>query len=302
MKISKKDERIAKRLSAVELQQDDVTDDDVLDLWSVDAPSRRRHLFLGYYSETGLRLALSRYGFFHDLKKRGFPNVDLHLDAADPFVHRLTLHDVRSEDRMLLVELVARREDCTLHLPFDHPLQGRRFEVFRVEWLCLQDPTKSFTSSRPRLPGQDHPSLGMARRVLELTVLACRRLELSGILNVPAYFHNAYLFSRVFHYINPIKEAFLVALSRHLKNLNLAEASWAVEWKCVRDGHSGKPFEWMRGPQLAPVTAELNDLFAAPEYLGFVEEVARTLRFELDRAAFQDRMAGISRAGGHSPS
>ena len=54
--------------------------------------------------------------------------------------------------------------------------------MLSIEWLLLQDPTKTFSKSKPQLPGQEHPGLGMLRELLEMLYQACLRLELDGLI------------------------------------------------------------------------------------------------------------------------
>ena len=63
--------------------------------------------------------------------------------------------------------------------------------LLRIEWLLMQNPRARFTAQRPRLPGQKHPGLGLLADVIALLIVACDRLQLGGLLFVPAHYHTA---------------------------------------------------------------------------------------------------------------
>jgi len=130
--------------------------------------------------------------------------------------------------------------------------------LLRVEWLRLQNPRAAFTAGRPRLPGQEHPGLGMLRDVIALLILACERLALDGILFVPAHYHTAVQSRRSLRFLDPEVEGRFRALERALGHLPLTAATHAVEAGQVVDAATGQPFNWQPGPMVIPVSSVLR--------------------------------------------
>ena len=71
MKLSKKYFWIAKRLHTEQLQKISDTQFDLseTDMYNLNIGNRGIRLFLGYYSEEGLKLALNKYGVYKKLYK-----------------------------------------------------------------------------------------------------------------------------------------------------------------------------------------------------------------------------------------
>lgn len=240
--------------------------------------------FLGFYSRAGIDLAFKKYGFYEELEKRGFRDFQLVLDTRDPFRQRLALYSETVDPERLLAEIVVRRQSIRLDAELAGPeLAAREFEVLYVEWLCLQNPRAEFTGERPRLPGQAYPGLGLGWVAQTFLLLTCRRLRLPAILNVPEYFHNAHIYSKGFHYIDPVFEGRRRTLSRDLVGpMTLADASWAIDRGCVLE--NGEPFEWFVKRELYPLGAELRGYFESEWYSAAVAEAEAAVEYRIDTA------------------
>ena len=79
-----------------------------------------------------------------------------------------------------------------------------------LEWLLLQDPSVAFSLERPKLPGQDHPGLGIAIEVQEILIRVCHRLSLEGIWHRPAHYHVARVGAWAGTATVPLKDSTLV--------------------------------------------------------------------------------------------
>ena len=282
---------IARRLSTHRLTRlnDQGTELDNLNTLLHRSPDERGSLFfLGYYSRDGIYYALERYGIFEELRKRGFDDFILELDTHDPYRHRLVLYYEKKDDQHLLAEVVLKRKVITLNAPVVSHLSGKQYEVLQVEWLVLQNPQKAFTPERPRLPGQVYPGLGMGEMVVTLLMIVCWRLRLAGVLNVPEHFHNAYMYSSVFYYLNPEYNGRLKAMARDLLNKekhHLAKVSWAVDFGCVRE--NGTPFQWFTAEQIIPIHKELKEYFRSAEYQELETAARKKFRYTLDETCWQ---------------
>jgi len=233
-------------------------------------PQRPRRL-LGACSRQQLELMLERTGLLERLRQLGFPQPALEFDlehAGGETVRVLAGPDGRDE---LLAELrlrIDRRSAPDLAL-------------LRIEWLLLQNPREAFTPARPHLPGQEHPGLGMLRDVIALLVVACERLQLDGVLWVPAHFHTAAQGRRAGSYLHPEDEGTVRALERAVAGLPLPAAAFAVEQGRVIDDATGAPFAWRPMPVVVPVSDRLRRQLAGEEHRRRADAAAAAHAFRL---------------------
>jgi hypothetical protein len=251
-------------------------------------PSR----FLDFYGDHGLETALTRYGFFDALRRRGFDRFAVETHADDERHTLIVTAEPRAGGaRVRLVDLVVRRDRMIPRRMLGRAPMGG-FDVLTVDWLGLRDPTARFTADRPCLPGQDAPGLGVGERVLELLFRAVARLRLDALVTVAAYFHNAVLYRRELPFLDPAYDGQLRALMSVLMDehgLTLAQASWAIDWDLVTT--RGAPFRWTGQAQVWCAHPDLGAFVASAGYRRAAMRAARFQRFALDRAAFDRRWA-----------
>lgn len=286
--------RIARRLGTIELMAQSM-DDSFLpeDLGlSGDLDDRRGpRRFLDFYGDDGLRLGFREYGLESALEERGYRAIALHTDADDArHVLRVEGEADGLEGPQLLIELVVRRDRL---VPREGSPIDRNHEVLTLDWLTMRDPSRAFDESRPPLPGQDAPGLGMGEQILEVLYRVAERLELDGLAGVADHFHNAVIYSRELEFFDlgpAARHCALVDALLGREELSLSQAAWALEWGLVADGE-GAPFEHEPAPQLRAFDGELAAYLADEERRRAVLERAATLTVTLDRAAFDERWA-----------
>ncbi|MEP7012498.1 MAG: hypothetical protein ABJC13_19430 [Acidobacteriota bacterium] len=214
-------------------------------------PSR----FLGFYSRSGVELALERAGLLERLRARGYDRPTIDLDLGQPAGDTARLYGDPGK-RDLLMEIRARIDRRLLPgVPLLH-----------LEWLLLQDPRASFPSGKTGLPGQQHPGLGLLAEVMALMVAVCDRLQLEGISFVPSYYHLAAKGRRLLHFLDPDDEARIASLEASLANLPLTEATRLVTEEKVVDALTAKPFVWRPMTMILPTSEELAARFEDPDY------------------------------------
>lgn len=267
--------RIARTIDTQDLVEEDdfeLTEADVFGDLAGRAPERR---ILDFYSPQGVELAFERYGVLPELRKRGFADLSLEVEqAGEQPMLRLRGRRPPQEARHLLMELLVRRKWLSL------PEAGlERLEGLFVEWLLLEDPTKSFTLERPPLPGQEHPGLGIAVFVQELLVQACRRIGLHGVFDRPAHYHNGLAGAEDVFFVDPEDEGRFRALTTVLAGLAPAEASHLVHDGAVHFA-DGEVVEWSAALHVLPVSGALLDYFSSE---GYRRAVKRALTRDLER-------------------
>jgi len=211
------------RLIQAKLGRDDLTDDELtiedlgLDLGG--APAQPRKL-LGFWTVSGLELALERYGVFEQIRRLGYRHLRVLFDRAT----------VGERLQHLLVELVVEVRT----------IADKR--VLFVNWMTMRNPRAKFTEVRPRLPGQDVPGLGLGREAAFLIAGMATRLGLAGAAFRPAWFHMAHIGRHTCRFVDPCRQGRFEALVRDLGHLTLLEATQLVADKRV--SMNGEPYEW----------------------------------------------------------
>jgi len=239
------------------------------DLMPGHGPSQESRL-LGYYSAQGLELALERHGFLDRIRAKGFKQPTLVCDFNDPSRQSIKIFG-DAERGELLLELVMHRER--------RAIPG--FELLSVDWLLLQNPRERFGDQRPRLPGQQHPGLGLFEELVALLVVACERVGLAGILVTPSQFHLAVQWQRRLRFVEPRAGAHLRALRETLGGLPLAAASEALRAGRVVDRRSGEVCKYDAAPMVLPLSPELQAALDAEGYARGMDEVADEFLYAL---------------------
>jgi acetoin utilization deacetylase AcuC-like enzyme len=234
----------------------------------------RPHRLLGACSRQQLELTLERAGLLERLRQLGFPRPLIELDLDHPGGETVRIR-AAPHDGELLAEVRLRIDRGS----------APDLAMLRIEWLMLQNPREAFTPARPRLPGQEHPGTGMLRDVIALLVVACERLQLDGLLWVPAHFHTAAQGSRTSQFLRPADEGLFRALERAVDGLPLAAAVAAVEQGQLLDRATGAPFVWQPMPVVVPASERLRRQLESEEYRQLAEAAAAARVFDLAPAA-----------------
>lgn len=279
--------RIASELTQSELQGESLGDIVFTeeDIFGALGPHPVVHRFLGFYSVHGMELAFERYGLLEELRGRGFVLEPIEIDPSDPMRQLIRVSGQRPPmaEPHTLVELVLRRR-----LTQSTVDAVGRFEALFIEWMLLQDPSRDFTLARPRLPGQDHPGLGLSQALQELLLQSCQRLELDALQDRPSHFHMAMLTAREWYFLDPLVEGRFRALRIALQSHEMYEATRLVHVGRMVLG-SGEVVQWIPGDHVRPVSSKLMEYFASEAYLDLVDaEMERLLGAGLRVATSND--------------
>ncbi|NQV29475.1 MAG: hypothetical protein HQ508_01185 [Candidatus Marinimicrobia bacterium] len=277
--------RIAKHISPMDITTNfDQMELSWDDLFSTGNPSNSSVLFLGKYSKDGIKFIIERFGLDRQARHMGIRHLSVSVNTTDPYRHKLTIYDgpVQKRDHIIM-EFVARYQQL---IPKDMDaefLYPGSLRVLVVEWLLLQNPKTNFTNSKPRLPGQDHPGLGIGDELLALFTLMGRHLKVDGIINVPEYYHTALLFSKRFVFLSPFVQAEVTKVAQDLwKKYRLAVIAWASATGSIIREESGEPFTWQPRKQIIPLQKELRSYFKSEAYLRNAETQAKHRIFSID--------------------
>jgi len=226
--------------------------------------------FLGVFSRHGIELVLEESGLLDRLRQQGFSALRVSMDLDDPMGHTLRIQAGEIDPQVLL----------EMKLRVNRKMEpGRIFLV--VEWLLIQDVRTTFELSRPLLPGQEFPGLGLLRDTAAVLIVACERMDLDGLVFTPTHFHLARMVQPLASFADPVNQARLAALLHTVRNLRLIEAARAVEKGKVTDGATGEAAMWIPAPMVIPVAPYLKDFYLSAEYEAQVAAARRGFNFRL---------------------
>ena len=232
------------------------------------APHETR--ILDYYSKHGIELLLERLGFFAKLRALGFRHPVLDVDFGSGLGQTLRIYG-DPERTELLLELRLNRSRRVVP----------GMDVIFVEWLLLQNPRQPFTERVPRLPGQEHPGLGLLGELVAWMVVACETIGLDGIAHVPSHYHLAVLGRHHVRFLRPEDQARFEALGDALAGVPLMQAIRLLEAGQVVDSATGEPVRWEPGPTVLPVSSRLRTLVSGQAYDQTVRRTREALKFRL---------------------
>jgi len=215
----------------------------------------RESRFLGRYSRHGIELALEETGLMDRLRSRGYRDLRLDLDLGDPLGHLLRIVEQDDGERTVLFELRVRIDRAVL--------PGRT--MLLVEWLLIQDARGRYEMTRPLLPGQQHPGMGLLRDTAAVLIVVCERLDLDGIAYTPSHYHLAHMSHPAGRFADPEREGRYLAISRAVGHLPLDEAAAAVHGGRVVDDATGATLDWEPALVVLPVSERLKAWLEAPE-------------------------------------
>lgn len=245
------------------------------DFFSLD--ERKESLFLGKYSISQVYYILERKGFIDFSKNKGLYPILFDLSWKDSFTQNLRIYFKEKDESHRIVDLILKEKSSTFRLGEG---ESEDFRFLFIEWICLQNPTASFTKDKPRLPGQLYPGLGLGERLWSIFELLVRFLQIDGVMIMPKFLHNAIMYRRLFHFLNPAKEGEVRTILRDLGDYHLAILAWAGYNGCIFEG--GRMFEWTAEPQIFPRNRRLKNYFSSSEYMENVNKEMERRRFSLN--------------------
>lgn len=215
------------------ITRDELSDEGSLSLDDVAGDLRMgtasRPRLLDFYTADGLEYAFERFGVLDHLRRLGYGRFSTVVDGGANG-DRVRVYGNASGRTHLLIELAVERRRID-----DKP-------VLFVHWLTLRNPLAPFDPTRPRLPGQEVPGLGLAREFSTLLGRMAKRVELSGVAFAPSHFHMAYAARAHARFVSPERQGRFEALCRDVATLPLAKATCSVAEGQVTC--NGEPYAW----------------------------------------------------------
>ena len=254
---------------------------------------RGTSLFLGRFTLGEVLSVLGKKSFFREARKRGLWPLAFELDSSAGPLQRLKIFLREKTPENLIVDLKIREGRFTPPGPPIPHFPKRELKALFLEWLTLQNPVEAFTETRGALPGQQHPGLGIGKKVVDVFVYLAKLLRMDCILAFPAYYHNAVLFSRFFHFLRPGKEAEVQAIRRTFGRLPVRQLAWAVHLNCLKCGGAEAAYEWTADVQVFPLARDLRDYFGSKHYREAVKRKLKECRFAMDDDEFERKIRSL---------
>jgi acetoin utilization deacetylase AcuC-like enzyme len=224
------------------------------DLGGLGAAGAHETRVLGHYTRHGLELLLERLGFFDRLRALGFRHPVLTVDFGSGVGQTIRLYGDAARTELVMELRLSRNRRAVPGM-----------DLAFIEWLLLQNPRRQFDAHQPRLPGQEHPGLGLLGEVAAWLVVACETIPLDGIGFVPAHYYTAVLGRHYLRFVQPQAQARFDGLRDALRGLPLDAASRAIDEGRVLDG-SGATVEWPAEAMVMPVSERLRALVTGAAY------------------------------------
>jgi len=260
------------------------------DILSQLSGSKGTSLFLGKYSLNEVAAVLKKRNFFKEARKRNLFPLDFELDSSEFPLQRLQIfHQTKIPDN-IIVDLKIKEGRFRLKDKFALKFLSSEYDFLFLEWLTLQNPLQDFSQESTPLPGQNHPGLNLGRKVLDLFIYLGRITKKDGLLAFPAYFHNALLFSRYFHFVNPEKEGEVQAIRKAFKDVPFKQLAWIVHLNCLK-WKDNQIYEWQAEPEAHPLNKSLQKYFDSRAYKEKVKDTQQNLRLSIDWDNYRKKTA-----------
>jgi len=265
------------------LTLDDTIDSEIFD--------KRQALFLGVYSEEYILNALTKFHITEKLKEKNISDIIVKLNIKDPFHQEVCYYDKTISPETNFAHFIAR--EGRIHNKIENipeEFANKSYEVVIIDWLCMQNPYENFSDSKPKLPGQKHPGLGIAKDVLKLIKAMSKRIKKDGLLDFPEFYHNARLYSYEFKFYNPRTEGSFQRMMHDLESekRSVSDISYAIFADSLINKNTGEYFKWYREEQLLPQSEKLINYYNSQWYKEEEQLAYETHSFTIDWDKFEN--------------
>jgi nucleotide-binding universal stress UspA family protein len=245
-------------------------------------------LLLGFYSKEGIKKSLEHYGIFDALRKKGFDHFIVDLNTKNPFRQEIKIyHDNKKDPSHLITENYVHEGILVIDNGFGVLPDNSHYLTLYVDWICIQNPNAKFDPSKPRLPGQEYPGIGIGFMSFTYLTLIAKRLNKDGIINHPQHYYNADLYHEQCRFVKPEHEAIYLAIKRDTMGHNFGEISWALEKDMIIDKNTNKPVPWEGWEMVYPIHDDIKKYLSSDAYHKEVQKYLNEFSFYIDWEAFE---------------
>ena len=125
----------------------------------------------------------------------------------------------------------------------------------------------------------------MRDQVLELFQVVARRLDLDAYVAQAKLFHNAFMYSPMFFFTDPKRQAELSSIRAAAGEAVLQDITLAMEGGFLLK--NGEQYQWTGAEMIHPLSETLTSAFRECNHRERAEELAESMRFQFDWEAYQ---------------
>lgn len=222
---------------------------------------------LGRFDRAEVVRRLEAAGLIDAIRRRGYRDIRTELATVGMALPHIQVHATRRGEEALLLDA------CLAETRVEADYFRRRgflcddVSLLLVYWVREQDPSREFTPTRPPLPLQQHPGLGVLPIAFRVVRAMAADVGSDGIACLPKLYHDAYIFfrTRLFLFLDGVEQGRFQRLMESLSHLPLGHASLAMLDGHVRDAE-GRPKLWSPEYQVCPLSDRLTRYFHSDEY------------------------------------
>lgn len=276
----------------IDIKLDDIDFSETFE--SLPGLSGSKKLFLGRFNENDLIEMMDKTGLTGHLKSLGFEELLIDIDKDQSQIYYLRLYWRELKPDMLLVDL--RLSETTFTPDKKYFPDGTRplpYDMIVIEWLSAKNPMKQFDNSRPQLPGQTNPGLGVMKYCFDLLYHIAKQIYKDGFLDVPDHMHGAMIYSKKFKFFDPVHEGILRAVMRDLSAYTLADISWGVITSTIIERYKNEPASYEPGEQIFYVSRRMKKYFNSKKYKATFKKYYNRKRYYFDYEEMKKRRGEI---------
>jgi len=251
--------------------------------WSLRSLTDPQKLFLGRFSENDIRNIIYSIGLVQHLDSLGFSDIHIDIDRDINYISYCKLYWQDKIPENLLIDLRVSEHTFIPHERFfDEGVEIEPYQMILIEWLSAQNPRADFEPSRPQLPGQVKPGLGVLKYCFQLLHITASEVFKDGFLDIPTHMHGAMMYSKAFKFFDPVQEAILRAVMRDLRNYSLADISWGVITETIIDLEKDRPAVYDPGEQIHYVSKRMKKYFESYKYVTTFNKYYHRKKYRFD--------------------
>ncbi len=244
---------------------------------------------MGKYTLNQVTAVLAKKNFFKEAQRRKLWPLDFSLDSSEYPLQRLQIFYKEKKPEKMVVDLKIKEGTFYPQKKIPSFFPASEYKFLILDWLTLQNPLLDFSLEKSPLPGQKHPGLNLGKKVFDIFVYLARLSRKDGLLAFPNYFHNALLFSRYLHFLNPEKMGEVQAIKVSFPEVSFKKLAWIVYLECMKD-KKGRKYEWEAEEQIFPINKALISYFDSKAYKEKVKESQERHSFEIDWECYKKKI------------
>jgi hypothetical protein len=211
----------------------------------------------GSFDEDGIKKILVESGIVRRLDERGYKNYILETQLVSDLDNRIFIKDKKTG--LSLVHFRLKSNNFTI------PRINTSIKMIYIDWLLTQHINAPRTN-RILFPGQNYPGLNIFPEIKKFIYIIKKSIGAYGIFNIPEYFHDAVLFRKDFHYVDPEKEKKFISLQSYLSKYSLKKLSEMVHGGKLKYKSNNETYKWQYGEMLFTDEPFLKEKIFTDEY------------------------------------